>query len=65
VGLIAWGRMMKRKQVRGLTEAVDWDEKTHIGENPADEAGNKSKVEKFSKPAQSSVLAAEDGGLSN
>lgn len=56
---------MKRKQVRGLTEAVDWDEKTHIGENPADEAGNKSKVEKFSKPAQSSVLAAEDGGLSN
>ena len=44
VDLIAWRRMMKRNQVRGLTEAVDWDEKTHVGEYPADKSGNKSKA---------------------
>ncbi len=55
--LIAWRRMVKRKQVRGLTEAIDWDEETHISKNPADKSGNKSKAKNFSKPAQ--------GGSSN
>ena len=39
--------MMKRKQAWGITEAVDWDEKTHVGENPADKTGNKPKPKKF------------------
>jgi hypothetical protein len=47
VDLIAWRRVMKRKQVRGLTEAINWDEKTHVGENPADKSGNKSKAKNF------------------
>ncbi len=38
---------MKGKQVWGLTEARDWDEKTHVGEDPADEAGKKSKAKNF------------------
>ena len=45
--LIAWRRMMKRNQARGLTEAGDWDEKTHVGKNPADKTRNKSKPKKF------------------
>lgn len=56
---------MKRKQVRGLTEAVDWDEETHVGEDPADKSGNESKAKKFSKYAQGGVLAAGDGGWSS
>ena len=45
--LIAWRRMMKRNQAGGLTEAVDWDEKTHVGEYPADKSGDESKAKKF------------------
>ena len=47
VDLIAWRRVMKRKQVRGLTEAIHWDEKTHVGEYPADKSGNESKAKNF------------------
>ena len=47
VKLIAWRRMMKRNQARGFTEAGDWDEKTHVGKNPADKTRNKSKPKKF------------------
>jgi hypothetical protein len=47
VKFIAWRRMMKRNQARGLTEAGDWDEKTHVGKNPADKTRNKSKPKKF------------------
>ena len=47
VKLIARRRMMKRNQAWGITEAVDWDEKTHVGENPADKSGNESKAKNF------------------
>lgn len=36
---IGGGRMMKRKQVRGLAEAPDREEETHAGEDPTDEGG--------------------------
>ena len=39
--------MMKRKQAWGITEAVDWDEKTHVGEYPADKSDDESKAKNF------------------
>jgi len=47
MNLIAGRRMLKRNQVRGLTEALDWDGETHMGENPTDEEGKKAEAEKF------------------
>lgn len=38
---------MKRKQAWGLTEACDWDEETHIGEDPTNEADKESNLKKF------------------
>jgi hypothetical protein len=32
--------MMKRKQVRGLTQTRDWDEKTHISKYPSNASNN-------------------------
>lgn len=54
---------MKGKQVWGLTEARDWDEETHVGEDPADKRG-KNPEKFFEKFAQGGVLAAKDGGKS-
>ena len=34
--LVARRRMLKRNQVRGIAEAGDWDEETHVGEDPTD-----------------------------
>ena len=40
VKLIAWRRMMKRKQVRDLAQTRDWEEKTPMGEDPSDPAND-------------------------
>ena len=47
MNLIAGRRMLKRNQARGIAEAFDRDGKTHVGEDPADKEGNKSKAKKF------------------
>ena len=49
MNLITGRRMLKRNQVRGLAEAFDWDGETHVGEDPADEEGDKSKTQKFAE----------------
>lgn len=45
--LIAGRRMIESDQVRGLTEAFDRDEKTHMSENPADEINNDPSTKQF------------------
>lgn len=39
--------MMKRKQARGLAEALDRDGKTHVGEYPADKSDDELKAKNF------------------
>jgi hypothetical protein len=41
--------MLKRGQVWGLAQPFDRDEKTHVGEYPADEEDDQSKMEKFAQ----------------
>jgi hypothetical protein len=41
--------MLKRNQVRGLTEALDWDGETHVGEYPADEKDDEAETKKFTE----------------
>ncbi len=40
VKLIAGRRMLKRDQVRGLAQTRDWDEETHMGEDPSDQTND-------------------------
>ena len=47
VKAIAWGRMMKGDQVRGLAEPVDWEEEAHVGDDPVNKPGDESEAKKF------------------
>ena len=40
VKLIAWRRMMKRKQVRGLAQTRDGNEEGHVGKYPSDQSND-------------------------
>lgn len=47
VKLVTGRRVMESDQARGLAQAFDGKQETHVGEEKADQEGYKSKVEKL------------------